>query len=174
MKKTVVFDFADTIAEMYPRNYDLVNSLTQKNGVKLNESFFNMAFRFTFENSPYSSILITGPEEKSDFYHSFNSSLLKNLGLYHIVDTEELCNVFINAIRHWKLKTSFKSLLNELSNLGVNIGIISNFDSTLERILEQMGILEQISFLSISQNKGLEKPNKNFYLDFFENNCYIF
>lgn len=171
MKKTVIFDFADTIAELYPRNYDLVNSLTKQIGIELDELFFNLAFRFTFENNPYSSIEINSPDAKSNFYRSFNSCLLKNLGLYHLLETEKLCYVFDNTIRHWRLKTGFKILLNDFCSRGISVGIISNFDSVLEQILRQMDVLEQISFLSISQKRGLEKPDKNFYLDFFEIHC---
>ncbi len=167
MLSTVIFDFADTIALMLPTNYELVNSVASKKGIEIDEDVFNKSFKYTSEFMPYSSLKITSSEERSDFYYNFNSWLLKSLGLFHMIDLEELLDVFFETGRHWALKSGVEDLFEYLNNEGVSIGIISNFDSKLEPILEKMNIRRKINYLSVSQNKGLEKPDKQFSMDLF-------
>ena len=170
MIKTVVFDFADTIAKLVPSKELLVQSFIKE---KLNleipikrieETYFyiqNLYF--------YSSVQIKDSSSKSKFYQEYNRKIFSNLGVLHLMEPflDEFFEYFLKNKKHWILKEGVLELFKFIQAKDLKIGLISNFDTILIDILDhQLQIRDYFSYVHISQDIGLEKPNPDFYVDF--------
>lgn len=166
----VLFDFADTLAELTPRRERLVAELVAKEvGIELGEGQVRRAYRYLDLWSPYSSVRIRRPEDRRTFYLEYNRHLLDALGLSHLLDPARLLTAFEAGETHWQLKAGAMDVLHSLKARGMEIGILSNFDTRLKEIVEDhLGLGGLVDRLHISQAVGLEKPDPRFYRAFFE------
>ncbi|XP_062331890.1 haloacid dehalogenase-like hydrolase domain-containing protein 3 [Osmerus eperlanus] len=66
---------------------------------------------------------------------------------------------------NWEVFPDSKRALESCSSLGLKLGVVSNFDSRLEGILQACGLLSHFSFLVTSEEARVAKPNPAiFYL----------
>ncbi|XP_018541264.1 haloacid dehalogenase-like hydrolase domain-containing protein 3 isoform X1 [Lates calcarifer] len=65
---------------------------------------------------------------------------------------------FSNA-ENWEVFPDSKTALESCSSLGLNLGVVSNFDNRLEAILRVCGLLSHFSFLITSEEAGVAKPS---------------
>lgn len=65
-----------------------------------------------------------------------------------------LNNVFI-----FEVFPDSKSSLESCSSLGLQLGVVSNFDNRLEAILRGCGLLSHFNFVVTSEAAGVEKPH---------------
>lgn len=56
-----------------------------------------------------------------------------------------------------------KAALERCSSLGLNLGVVSNFDIRLEEILHVCGLLSHFSFLITSEEAGVAKPSPTIF-----------
>ncbi|XP_061788585.1 haloacid dehalogenase-like hydrolase domain-containing protein 3 isoform X1 [Nerophis lumbriciformis] len=59
---------------------------------------------------------------------------------------------------NWEVFSDSKAALENCSSLGLQLGVVSNFDNRLEAILHSCGLLSHFSFLVTSEGAGVEKP----------------
>uniref|UniRef100_A0A1A7WDY6 Haloacid dehalogenase-like hydrolase domain-containing protein 3 n=3 Tax=Iconisemion striatum TaxID=60296 RepID=A0A1A7WDY6_9TELE len=69
--------------------------------------------------------------------------------IYHKFNTAENLEVYSDSER----------TLQSCSSLGLKLGVVSNFDTRLEAILQSCGLLSHFSFLLSSEEAGVAKPN---------------
>ncbi|XP_040059207.1 haloacid dehalogenase-like hydrolase domain-containing protein 3 isoform X1 [Gasterosteus aculeatus] len=89
-------------------------------------------------------------------------------------DTFSQCTVqdpaLLNAMAHnlyqnfckaenWEVFPDSKKTLETCSSLGLELGVVSNFDSRLEEILHVCGLRSHFKFLITSEEAGIAKPN---------------
>ena len=171
MIKNVVFDFAGTLADLQPSSATMLCSYIHENyDFTLVQEEADKAFSCIDKQLFYSSVKITDFENKSKFYQQYNDNILKHLALFDLVDNSknQLFNYFISQKRHWVLKSDVLPTMEELKKRGLQVGIVSNFDSKLFEIVKQLEIHHLIDYLHISQDEGCEKPQLEFYQSFFK------
>ena len=163
--KNYIFDFADTIAKLAPTDYQILNQFfSQELNLKVSENTLNNAITLTKHLSFYSSVSMTTRESKKQFYIDYNTNLLKTLGILHLIDNPvKLVEYFQSFDRHWELTNDVLPLFKRIKESGAKLGIISNFDSHLIRLLNDLGVTNYLDYLYISETEGLEKPNVEFY-----------
>ena len=158
MIKNIMFDFADTIAEIHPKKQDLVAQFFE------NEYNLNIEKRKIVNNYKildhlmfYSSIKILSDNERCYFYKDYNKKLIMNMGLYHLSDgiEKKLYEYFKDSSRKWILKPGVNTLFEQLKMHGINIGLISNFSNKLNDIIDLFNIRPYINCLLISLPLGL-------------------
>ncbi|KAF3856263.1 hypothetical protein F7725_016986 [Dissostichus mawsoni] len=89
-------------------------------------------------------------------------------------DTFSQCRVqdpaLLNAMAHnlyysfcdaenWEVFPDSKKTLESCSSLGLELGVVSNFDNRLKEILRVCGLLSHFSFLITSEKAGIAKPS---------------
>ncbi len=171
MPLNFIFDFAGTIAELSPSSADMLRSFLKENyDIRLEKSTAEKAYDCVDRSLFYSSVKIHDFEDKKEFYKNYNDLILKNLALFDIVDNSknQLFEYFTSVKRHWILKYDVKETFEILKEEGKSVSIISNFDSKLKKILQDLEISHLIDNVHISQDIGYEKPDKKFYELFFE------
>ena len=170
--KNVIFDFAGTIADLSPSSATMLcGYLKEKEGIEIDEQLATRAYDCVDRSLFYSSVKIHKNEQKGEFYKKYNDLILKNLGLFEVVDNSnnQLFEHFLSIKRHWVLKNDVKETFMALKSSGKSISIVSNFDSKLKDIAKNLGILHLIDNMHISQDVGYEKPQIKFYELFFKN-----
>ena len=169
--KNVIFDFAGTVADLSPSSGQMLRGfLKEKEGIDVDEKLAARAYDCVDRSLFYSSVKIHKNEQKSEFYKKYNDLILKNLGLFDVVDNSknQLFEHFLSVKRHWVLKDDVKDTFETLKDMGKSISIVSNFDSKLKDIATRLEISHLIDNMHISQDVGYEKPQVEFYEIFFE------
>ena len=64
----------------------------------------------------------------------------------------------------WKVYEDTRPALERLKRAGVRLGVVSNWDSNLPRVLELLGLTNYFEFVGVSALEGLEKPDPEFFL----------
>jgi len=155
MKKTVLFDFVNTLAYLSPTREEILQQFLQEKKELILE-----AYRDTDEQSYYSSVNITDSTQKRVFYQEYNQKLFTNLGL---VCYNEFHDYYNNVKKEWLLYEDSLSTIETLKAKDINVGIISNFDKNLDEVLRFLKIDNLLDILVISADIQIEKPSIEFY-----------
>lgn len=129
---------------------------------KINETLSNYGYLVSLDKLKYNhkllSEVIKFPDRTdAEFYTNFNSELLFSLG---IIPTDVLLNDIFRACSYlpWE-KFEDTQVLNEIE---IPIGIISNFNRSLENTINQFfGPI--FSDFFVSEEIGISKPSLQFY-----------
>jgi len=161
MIKTVLFDFVNTLAYLSPSRENILQQFLQEKNQLILEAYKN-----TDEYMPYSSIKISNLHEKRKFYSGYNQILFNNLGSLCYNDFYD----YYNSIKkEWLLYDDALQTINDLKSRDIKVGIISNFDKNLDKILQFLRIGDLLDIVVISAKIQLEKPNIEFY-NYVKNN----
>jgi HAD superfamily hydrolase (TIGR01549 family) len=173
MNQCAIFDFADTLAVQVPSRLTVVTSFIEKvTGLQISEASIARAYGTLDATMPYSSIKVRSASDREAFFRSYNARLLLFLGVSHLVNPVSLFDAFSTQEMHWQLKPEAKDVLQCLRSLGWRVGVISNFDTRLEQLIqEKLGISHLVDYLFVSQREGLEKPDPNFFRLFCDRYC---
>lgn len=150
MIKAVFFDVANTLLEkpdLFPKMAAALEShghVVSVSDLRLVHKFLAEAFVFPDKTSRY-------------FYTEFNSHLLYALG---IAPNEKLLNDVFDACTY--LPWQPFSDTNALSKISLPIGILSNWDTSLNEKLRQHFTLD-FKWILCSQTEGIKKPNPQFF-----------
>ncbi len=63
----------------------------------------------------------------------------------------------------WELAPRVKEHLEHLRAAGIRLGVLSNWDSRLRSMLEELGLRNAFDFLVISYDVGVEKPHPDIF-----------
>ena len=163
-QKLIMFDFADTIAKLSPSKEELLQSyISSELNIEISLEKISETYHYATNLVFYSSVKIQDLKDKKNFYDTFNQNILSLLGLAHLIDTSKLFDYFKEHGQHWILKPGVKNLLAELKTEGCLISLVSNFDTRLYTVLENMEIIDNFDSIFISQEVGVEKPNIEFF-----------
>lgn len=165
--RVVFFDAGETLVHPHPSFLGLFESTCAERGVEVDiralpavagdllaELDVKQRDGFTFS---------TSHEESRAFWLEFYSRLLAGLGLEKV---EELAgNLYRNFTdpANYVLYEDVMQTLQGLEQMGMDIGLISNFEAWLEGLLERLGILGFFRHLYISGRVGTEKPHRDIF-----------
>jgi putative hydrolase of the HAD superfamily len=65
--------------------------------------------------------------------------------------------------RAWRPYADVAATLDELSSIGLRLGVVSNFDSRLLRVLQELNLTSSFSSLIISSECGYAKPSPRIF-----------
>ena len=167
MIRSVVFDFADTIAELIPNKEDIVvKYLLDRFSIIIDKKYVSRAYKSVNDFVFYSSLKIRDREDRKRFYKKYNSLVFKSLGLYHLVGEciDEYFEYFSSLKKRWVLKDGTLHVFRTLQLKDINVIIASNFDERLRDIVsKELCIGNYIKHVFISQEVEVEKPHEEFY-----------
>jgi len=167
----VIFDFANTLAELRPFNHELLQQyIYQITGLQIDNKTIQSAYLNLDAILPYSSVSIRTRSDRIDFFNAYNHNLLVLLGARHLINPKDIYLLFSETKRHWAPKQGIEQYIADLFESGHRLYILSNFDSNLESVVHSHCARVHKCFTSIisSQQCELEKPNPQFYNYFLE------
>lgn len=158
--RVVSFDFAETLALKSPQDSEILRRFLESNGIHRTADIIRDKILATRATHPYSS-LQTALLSREEYLESYNVTLLANLEVG--LSPQGLFEFFTSFSRQWRLAPHVGSTLKRLKSSGLQVGVSSNFDLTLRQRLDELGILEDLDFVLVSSELGIEKPNLNFF-----------
>src|SRR5947207_15268360 len=125
---------------------------------KVREALHLVAERFT-RAAREGEVWSDSREKSRAFWGEIYRSLLSKLG---IPDVEPLAGrlyaEFLD-LANYRLFPDVEGTLATLAGAGLRLGLVSNFEEWLERLLEQLGVARFFDVRVISGVEGIEKPN---------------
>jgi putative hydrolase of the HAD superfamily len=164
MLKTVFFDAAGTLFETRRPVGDFYADVARRFGANVSGKAVSAAFRHSFGNAPG---LAFGPGRQVGEVHRLEREWWRQrvaetlAGLHQFDDFEAYFDAlfeFFGDPANWVVYDDVFPALEELRRAGLRLGVISNFDSRLYRLLEGLGLKRYFDSVTISSEAGYAKP----------------
>ncbi|MDE0835012.1 MAG: HAD-IA family hydrolase [Akkermansiaceae bacterium] len=164
-RKWIAFDAAGTLFETAQPVENVYADCFSTLGFGLPEKTWKTAFRRAFELTP--DPIYAEPGKGDETEKEWWRELVRNAALSTGIrpDPETLNTAFDELFDHyavgssWSLFPETKSVLTDLNSKGVGLAVVSNFDSRLHPVLEELGITSHFDFILTSADAGARKPS---------------
>ena len=163
----VFFDAGETLVHPHPTFPDLFAAILRREGhdvdpATIHERIHVVSDRFR-SAAQANELWTTSPERSRRFWHDVYTIFLRELGIANgdgLVDT--VYREFTD-LANYALFDDVAPVLERLRAAGLTLGVVSNFEEWLERLLEQLGIGSYFEVRVISGVEGLEKPDPRIF-----------
>jgi putative hydrolase of the HAD superfamily len=161
--RAVFFDAGETLVHPHPSFPELFAIVLEREGqhvdpAELRESLHLVAERFT-RAAREGEVWSDSPEKSRAFWGEIYRSLLSKLGIAEVEPLAERLYAEFLDLANYRLFTDVEPTLATLAAAGLRLGLVSNFEEWLERLLEQLGVARRFDVRVISGVEGVEKPN---------------
>lgn len=164
--RVIFFDAAGTLFHVKGSVAEIYLDYAEKYGVKRTDDLLaavNAAFKRAFRESPPPVFAVTDPAEikrcERLWWFDIVHNVFYRVGMFEGFDDyfEEVFQAFAGS-RHWALYPETLDVLKALKGQGLEVGIISNFDSRLFHVLRGLGIADLFDTVTISSLARAAKP----------------
>jgi len=167
--KAVFFDAAGTLFETREPVGETYARLARAYGVDASAEAVDAGFRRTFrEASPLAFGPGRNPEElrrlERDWWRGLVAKTFAGIGQFS--DFEAYFNSLFNFFAdpaNWIADSDALPTLRALRDRGLTVGVISNFDHRLYRILDGLGLSQWLDSVTISSEAGFAKPSARLF-----------
>ena len=162
----IFFDAAGTLFHVRGSVGEVYLHYAEKYGARRTDdtlTALNAAFRRAFREAPPPVFAVNDPTEIKRCERLWWFDLVHNVfyrvGMFDRFDEffEEVFQAF-GGPQHWVLYPETVKVLEELKGSGLELGIISNFDTRLFNVLRGLGIAERFDTVTISSLAHAAKP----------------
>ncbi len=166
--RVIFFDAADTLFHVKGSVGEVYLSLARKYGVTTGRDAIQQAFVKAFEAAPPPVFAVQDPQEIKScerlWWFDVVHHVFYLVGMFDGFD-EYFEEVFAYFSRPdaWAPYPETVSTLTELETCGIELGIVSNFDSRLYEILIGLGIDRFFESITISSFVGAAKPSPTIF-----------
>ncbi len=169
MLNAVFFDAAGTLFNSREPVGEIYARIAREHGVDAEAPLVNAGFRRAFAAAP-GLAFGTGhaPAEILRLEHQWWYRLVRKCfeGMGEFDDFDRFFSdlfTYFAEPAHWVVDPSAPSLLQQLKESKVRLGVISNFDSRLYRILEGLELRAYFDSVTISSEAGYAKPAREIF-----------
>jgi putative hydrolase of the HAD superfamily len=164
--KVIFFDAAGTLFHVKGSVGEVYLRYAEKYGVRRTDdtlTALNAAFRRAFHDAPPPVFAVSDPTEIKQcerlWWFDIVHNVFYRVGMFDRFDEyfEEVFQAF-GGSEHWSLYPETLAVLKELKGNGLELGIISNFDTRLFNVLRGLGIAELLDTVTISSLAHAAKP----------------
>ncbi|BAQ60841.1 hypothetical protein GM3708_1247 [Geminocystis sp. NIES-3708] len=170
--KVIFLDAVGTIFGVKNSVGDIYTQLAKKYGVNREAQIINDCFYEAFKNSPSLAFDIKNKEEikRLEFqwwqkvtYNTFNrDDAIKDFTNFEDFFIE-LYNYFKTS-QPWFIYDDVIPSLNRWQKQGIELGIISNFDTRIYDVLDNLNLKKYFETITISSLTGVAKPDEKIFL----------
>jgi putative hydrolase of the HAD superfamily len=165
--RAVFFDVGETLVHAHPSFPQLFADVLAREGHPVgvdavHEQLHHVGDRFS-QAASGGELWTTSPERSRAFWMSVYERFLDGLGLPAGDGLRETLYLAFTDLANYALFDDVAPALSELRGSGVTLGIVSNFEEWLERLLEQLGVADAFEVRVISGVEGIEKPDPRIY-----------
>jgi putative hydrolase of the HAD superfamily len=156
----VLFDAAETLFTTRGSVGTIYSSVAQKFGSTASPAEIQQAFNRNFQHS--------GPltrETEKQWWKDVVHRVFSDVGMVEDFDRffDEVYELFSDS-RGWMLFPETREVLQELRRNQLKLGVISNFDSRLYSVLEDLRIRSFFDSITICSEVGFAKPQPEIFL----------
>jgi putative hydrolase of the HAD superfamily len=165
--KAVFFDAGETLVHPHPSFPELFALVLEREGVSVDADAFRgalhlVANRFT-EAAKAGEVWSADAERSKVFWLEIYTLLLSKLGVADVESLALKLYVEFTDLANYRLFPDVETTLAKLEAAGLRLGIVSNFEEWLERLLEQLGVIRFFDVRIISGVEGVEKPDPRIF-----------
>jgi len=178
--KTNFLDAVGTIFGLKESVGAIYSSIALEFGVKVNPIALEQAFRTNFVKSPPLAFPQVNPQQIPELEFIWWEEIVKSCfeQLKVLEQFKDWESFFARLYHHfatvepWVIYPDVQLALKTWRSQKIELGIISNFDSRLDLLLEHLGLREYFKSVTISSKVGQAKPNLEiFQLALKKHNC---
>ncbi len=169
--KAAFFDLMGTLARYVPEQEQVLVQVCSEISIPIDEKMARTAFLkatlFWSQETAARPLEIRTPPEQRELYLAYDQVLLRAAGIE--VSDKQADNMFRRFMQlskggELKLYDDALPCLEELEEMGLTLGIISNMGKELPDVCRQLGLIPPISIAISSQQAGVAKPEKRIFL----------
>ena len=171
LPKVIFLDAMGTLFGLKSSVGEIYQQYALKYGVKTDAQLLDRAFLESFKSAPPLAFLTTElatlEEQEFDWWKYVVEVTFSQLNLLEEFDNftdffSDVYNYFASK-NPWYVFPDVVPALNKWQNKGVELGIISNFDTRLNKVLKDLEIEHFFTTVTISSEAGFAKPNQNIF-----------
>ena len=163
----VFFDAGETLVHPHPTFPDLFAEILHRQGHDVSPETIRERGHVVFDRfraaAEANELWTTSPERSRRFWHDVYGIFLRELG---IPDADGLIDVVYTEFTdpgNYRLFDDVTPVLDRLRDAGLLLGVVSNFEEWLERLLESLGVTPYFDVRVISGVEGVEKPDPKIF-----------
>ncbi len=166
--RSVFFDFYNTLCYFHPTREERQSIAWEQFDIHLPLEVIRQAYvpgehYWTLENAR-SPIQQRSKEEWDSFTAEYEQYLLRSAGVEVSKDlAREIYQAYSSQEKGLKLFPDIEPSLVALREAGLTVGLISNSDTNVEPMCQQLGITDYFSFIISSCDVGCEKPHPRIF-----------
>ena len=159
-----IFDIRGSVGEIY-------QTIARQAGVEVPTSSLNQAFKQSFKASPPPAFADAQPQQIPELEFAWWKAIVRNT-FYQAEVLENFADFdsffsrlydYFATSQPWYIYEDVLPALQYWQRQGIELGIISNFDSRLYRVLECLGLRHFFNSITISTTVGVAKPEPQIY-----------
>ncbi len=159
----VFFDAGETLVHPHPSFPDLFARILVREGYDVDAETIRDRIAVVSEcfskAARDNELWTTSPERSRRFWHDVYSIFFEHLGISNANGLIDVVYGEFTDLANYALFDDVLPVLRTLHGEGVALGVISNFEEWLERLLEELGARPYFDVRVISGVEGLEKPD---------------
>ena len=163
--KAVFFDIYGTIADFFPPKEEIQINVAEKFNITLVKDkildAYKLANNFLVKQNSIFPIRKMNDEEKLNFFSKYEKIIIDNSGSN--VDVDVAKNIWVEITKQkydLKIFPDLIQCINDLRDMGLILGLISNINMSGKKIAEKLGLSSYFNYVFTSEDLGCEKPNK--------------
>lgn len=166
--RTVTFDATGTLFEVRGSVGETYADVARRHGANLSPELLEASFRSVFiAKTPLAPPRLPDEELRRwerEWWRDLVREAVEPLGGVPGFDSffEELFEVF-RGTEGWKAFPEAQDVLGSLKAAGYRLGVISNFDSRLDEVLEALALRRYLDAVTASSPVGAAKPDPEIY-----------
>ena len=164
------FDAGETLVYPHPSFAELFAEVLRAEGVVVDPavvqevvSAYSQKFTETVQSGE-ARLWSTSPERSRTFWDGVYRGFLQEVGVsdHHDPLVGRLYTTFTD-LASYRLHPDVIPTIDRLREARISMGVISNFEEWLERLLESLGVTDYFPVLVISGVEGVEKPDPQIF-----------
>jgi putative hydrolase of the HAD superfamily len=165
--RAIFFDAGETLVHAHPSFPQLFADVLAREGFPVGVEAVHAQIHHVSERFSQAArdreLWTTSPSRSRAFWLSVYERFLGSLGLPTGDGIHETLYREFTDLANYALFDDVLPVLGELRRDRTLLGVVSNFEEWLERLLDQLGVLEAFHVRVISGLEGMEKPDPRIY-----------
>jgi putative hydrolase of the HAD superfamily len=166
--KAVLFDVYGTLAGFDPPREQIQAQALEHFGLEVTASGidagYHMADAFMTRQNATKPVRTMSGNEQREFFALFEQLVLQGAG--HEVDLALAGEIWFEVRNQEYRITLFPDVIDGLDRIrssGLIVGVVSNMNSTAQRLCDDMGLTGHVDFAVTSGEIGVEKPDRQIF-----------
>ncbi|MBA3691643.1 MAG: HAD-IA family hydrolase [Actinobacteria bacterium] len=165
--RAIFFDAGETLVHAHPSFPQLFADVLAREGFAVGVDAVHGQMEHVSERFSQAArdeeLWTTSPARSRAFWLSVYERFLRGLGLPTDDGLHEILYGEFTDLANYALFDDVPPTIAELRRRGALLGVVSNFEEWLERLLERLGVLEAFDVRVVSGLEGMEKPDLRIY-----------
>lgn len=164
MLRLITLDVNNTLLRVRGSIGELYSKTAQKYGLRLDSKTLDTEFRKVYGvyYNKYPNFGVEDGISTEEWWSKVVSKTLKNAGCDDdqvVQDISSFLYVEFTQASKWDVFPEVKTVLQHLTSKGFTLGVVSNFDERLPKILHTLDLIKYFSFVLCSTEIKIAKPS---------------